>query len=294
MVRFATKVYGRFSFNYFTRNFDNLLVGWRFSAQALGFYKKAYVLFAMSSVLQGFTNVAVSALSRLTSDRERYKMHLLSAISVWAFLGMAVGGVLTLGGRDLIRILLGPQWQTAGEIFTFFGPGFGAMFIYGIHGWIHLSIGKPGRWFRWGILEFLVTGSMFVFSLKWGPSAVAISWSASLLILTLPAIAYAGRPVGLHTYAVIGAVWRPCVAAVASAIATANILHVFASGAASNVGQAALRLIEISVVFTAMYLVIVCCLHGGVAPLRQIAGLLREMIGRSRTSAIPAESPASK
>jgi O-antigen/teichoic acid export membrane protein len=32
-------------FGYFTRNTDNLLVGRRFGASALGFYKKAYDVF---------------------------------------------------------------------------------------------------------------------------------------------------------------------------------------------------------------------------------------------------------
>ena len=41
---FAATVYARFSANYFTRNFDNLLIGWRFNAATLGFYKKAYDL----------------------------------------------------------------------------------------------------------------------------------------------------------------------------------------------------------------------------------------------------------
>jgi len=47
MVRFAMYTYGRYSVNYFTRNTDNLLVGWRFGAPALGFYKKAYDLFSL-------------------------------------------------------------------------------------------------------------------------------------------------------------------------------------------------------------------------------------------------------
>ena len=44
-VKFATNVYSRFSLNYFAGNADNLLVGWRFGAQALGFYKKAFDIF---------------------------------------------------------------------------------------------------------------------------------------------------------------------------------------------------------------------------------------------------------
>ena len=49
MLKFAMYTYGRFSVNYFARNTDNLLVGWRFGAPALGFYKKAYDLFSLSA-----------------------------------------------------------------------------------------------------------------------------------------------------------------------------------------------------------------------------------------------------
>ena len=67
VLRFAFNVYGRFSFNYFSRNMDNLLVGWRFGSGALGFYKKAYDLFLLpaSQLLAPLTALAVSTLSRL-------------------------------------------------------------------------------------------------------------------------------------------------------------------------------------------------------------------------------------
>src|SRR2546428_4854049 len=90
MVRFAIHVYGRFSLNYFARNTDNLLVGWRFNAQSLGYYKKAYDLFALSAVVQSLTKVAVSALSQLRADSIRYRQHLLRALSVAAFVGMGL------------------------------------------------------------------------------------------------------------------------------------------------------------------------------------------------------------
>ena len=55
----------------------------------------------------------------------------------------------------MIRFLLGPGWEESGRIFTFFGPGIGVMLLYNTHGWIHLSAGRPDRWFRWGVIEFL-------------------------------------------------------------------------------------------------------------------------------------------
>ena len=164
--------YGRYSVNYFTRNTDNLLVGWRFGAPALGFYKKAYDLFSLSAsqLVASTSVVAVSALSRVTGDDAKYRRYLLGSIAVMAFLGMAISGNLTLIGTDLIRLLLGPGWGTAGKIFTYFAPGIGIMIVYGTHGWIHLSIGRADRWFRWGIVEWTVTIGLFIASLHWGPS----------------------------------------------------------------------------------------------------------------------------
>ena len=101
MVRFAVNTYGRFTVNYFARNLDNALVGWRSGAQLLGFYKKAYDLFALSAgqIVSPLTVVAVAALSRLTQDQARYRRHLLSVLSIVAFVGMGLGASLTLVGE---------------------------------------------------------------------------------------------------------------------------------------------------------------------------------------------------
>ena len=285
MVRFALHVYGRFSFNYFARNADNVLVGWRLNAQLLGFYKKAYDLFALSSVPQSLTPVAISALSRLSHDPQQYKRYLVRALSVSALLGMGAAGTLTLVGRDLIRVLLGPGWEPAGRIFTFFGPGFGIMFVYGIHGWIHLSLGRPGRWVRWGIFEFVVTGLLFVLALPWGPAAVAMCWSLSLLIL---------RPIDLSIAPMIAAVWKSVVASLVASCATALIVGELGYWtAAPNLIEAAIRIAKTSLLFGVLYLSMVTILHRSCTPLYQVAGLLREMMPWGRSSKVsPAFSEA--
>jgi PST family polysaccharide transporter len=71
MVRFAVKVYGQYCLLYSSQNIDNVLVGWRFNAVALGFYKKAYDLFTLTAaqLTAPLNNVALSALSRLNQDQ---------------------------------------------------------------------------------------------------------------------------------------------------------------------------------------------------------------------------------
>jgi PST family polysaccharide transporter len=281
MVRFALHVYGRFSINYFARNMDNLLVGWRFGAHSLGFYKKAYDLYAgpVSAITGPLTNVAVSALSRFRRDSVQYRQNILRALALMAFVGMGLSGVFTLAGKDVIRVLLGPKWDEAGRIFTFFGPGVGVMLLYHSNGWIHLSIGRPDRWFRWGLVELLFTGLLFLLALPWGPVGIAVAWTASFLLLAVPAYLYAGRPIRLGVIPVAAVVWKYPFASLLAGCASAVIIRgspflVTMSGAVG----ALTRIVVVSVLFGSLYLGAVTLLHWDSAPVLQFARLLRRMV----------------
>jgi len=292
MVKFAIHVYARFTFNYFSRNTDNLLVGWRFGAGSLGFYKKAYDLFALSAsqLTAPLANVAVSALSRFKSDSAQYRKFLLNALGVIAFAGMGISAVFTLIGKDLIRLLLGPGWEQAGQIFVYFGPGIGVMMVYYAQSWIHLSIGRPDRWFRWGLIEVSVTILLFLLMLPWGAAGIAVAWTVSFWILLLPAFWYAGRPIQFGVAPVIAVIWRFVVAALVAGFVTAMIFGGLATFAAPTSLIAAItRISEISLLFAAFYLGAVFILYRGFEPMHQVIRLLQEMMpGRrsTKTSAV--------
>lgn len=280
LVWFAARVNGRWNLDYFTRNMDNLLVGWRFGPAPLGYYKRAYDLFALpaNQFLSVFP-VAVSTLSRLHRDPPQYKKYFLGGLSVLALVGVAAGAELTLVGRDIVRILLGPGWDMAGQIFTYFGPGIGVMLVYGTHGMMHLSLGTPGRWFRWGIVEFVVTGLLFLAGLHWGPVGVAAAWTASFWILTIPAFWYAGQPIGFGASAIVATVWRFLVASGLAGFASVGIMHFFPSLAVERGWVGALvRVVVTSLLFLILYVLAVILLHGNAAPLRQFARLFGEML----------------
>ncbi len=285
MSIFAMYTYGRFSVNYFARNTDNLLVGWRFGAPAIGFYKKAYDLFSLSAtqLVSSTAVVAVSALSRVRDDRAQYLRYLTGAFAVMALVGMGIAGDLTLVGKDLIRVLLGAKWGPAGTIFTYFAPGIGVMILYGTHGWIHLSIGRADRWFRWGLVEWTVTILLFVAGLHWGPEGIAVAWGVSYWTLTIPAMWYAGRPMGIGVGPLLQTVWRYIVAALLACVASLWMVARWpALAAAGGTGGAALRLVVESMVFVVLYLGAMVALHRGPHPLERLLGLVRDMMSTAR------------
>jgi len=293
VIRFAAKVYGQFGLRYSTRNVDNLLVGWRFNAGALGYYKKAFDLFALSAgqLTAPMDNVALAALSRLNQDPARFRRYFAKALGIIAFVGMAVSADLILVGRDVVRLVLGAQWSESGRIFQLFGPGIGAMLLASTVGWIHLSIGKPGRWLRWTVVEFAVTASLFVLALPWGPKGIAAAWSVSYCILLIPAFWYAGRPIGFGVSFLIGAVWRYGAASLLAGLVTVAVFRGRPIWASPPGPSAALEAaIIISLAFVASYLGAVVLLHRSFAPFRQLASLLRELAPR-RTVASPVLEP---
>jgi O-antigen/teichoic acid export membrane protein len=281
MVKFALKVYAHFVFSYSTGNMDNLLAGWRYGARALGFYKKAFDLFTLPAqqLLSPMSAVVMVTLSRLKRDRTQYERYLLSGMSVLAFVGMGVGADLTLVGKDLVRAVLGPSWGETGRIFVFFGPGIGAMLLYSTHSWLHLSIGRPDRLFRWGITEFLCTAGLFVIALPWGPEGIALAWTISYFVLMLPAFWYAGKPIGFGVVPVIAVIWRFFVASVLAGGSTAWLIHVSSPfGSTPGALGAFDRLMSISLVFFALYLIVVIALHHGPEPIYQTARLASELL----------------
>ena len=255
-LKFAMNVYSHFAFIYLTRNTDNLLVGWRFGARALGFYKKAYDLFVLpeTQLLAPMSAVVVSTLSRVSGDREQFQRYFLRAISVLALVGMGIGADFALVGTDLIRFLLGPGWEEAGRIFALFGPGIGVMLIYNTHGWIHLSIGRPERWFRWGLMEFACTASLFVLALRWGPSGIALAWTISYFLLIFPALVRrkANRP-GYRT--VFAIIWKFFAASVGAGVGTVLIIRATPHIATAYGARGAfVRLVSVSLVFFGLYI----------------------------------------
>jgi len=279
MVSFAVHTYGRFTFNYCARNLDNLLVGWRLGTYQLGFYKKAYDLFALPTgqLISPLTSVAVSSLSRL--QPLAYRRFFLTAVGVTAFLGMAIGADLTLVGEDVIQVLLGPAWTPSGRIFTFFGPGIGIMLIYYTHGWIHLSIGRADRWLRWSLIEFAVTALLFLVGLHWGSQGIAAAWAVSFWVLTIPAFWYAGKPIDFPVQAILHAVWRFVLAALVAYVAASFVIgRVPLVAAPTSTSELLLRISSMSFLFLSLYLAVVVLLHRSLSPLRQLVRLISTMV----------------
>ena len=112
MIRFGRNIVGNYVMNYFAGNVDKALIGWRSGATSLGFYDRAYQISSMpfDLLILPVQSVAVTTLSKLITEPEEFKRFFLNSMSILAFIGMPLSGVLALASKDLVLLLLGPQW----------------------------------------------------------------------------------------------------------------------------------------------------------------------------------------
>lgn len=281
MLRFAFNTYGNFITDYFCRNIDKVLIGRFHGAQSLGHYSRAYHLSNMlaSQLVHPLTSVAIAALSRLSNDPEKLRRSYLTALSILAFVCMPMSAVLTLVGRDLVLLFLGPQWHKAGQIFSAFGPSIGIAIIYFTHGWLHLSLGRADRWFRWGIVALIVTAIAFVIGLPFGPLGVAIAYAASFYVLIGPGLWYAGRPIHLKLSSIVSVIWKYYISALTAGLLCWFLLYSYDFTSSIFIELSILmRILVPCVLCIAIYLPLIVALFQSRRPISQFVSVIHDMI----------------
>jgi PST family polysaccharide transporter len=266
LLFFGVNSIGYLTLNFFTRNIDKTIIGWRFGAIQLGFYDKAFNLFLVpvSQLTMALHHVAVTTLSKLRSEPEKYKRYYLNAVSIISFLGMPVCAFLGSVSQEMILLLFGPKWVQSVELFFLLTISAGVHLIYSTQEWIHVSLGRADRWLRWGAIALVVTVAGYVVAMLISTRAVAVAYTLSVYALVGPAIAYAGKPIGLRFSEVLFACWRYFVgAAVAGACCRLLLSYGFSQGAL------VLRLLAGFSLYVAAYLIAVIALFRSAEPIRK-------------------------
>jgi PST family polysaccharide transporter len=128
-------------------------------------------------------------------------------------------------------------------------------------------------------MEFVCTASLFLLALHWGPSGIALAWTISYFLLMFPGFAYAGKPIGLGIQPVFAVIWKFFAASGLAGIATALVVRVVPPfGTAAGALGAFARMVSVSVIFFALYLVGVIVLYRGFKPINETISLLRHLL----------------
>jgi PST family polysaccharide transporter len=221
MVRFGLHVVG-FSVTYsVARAVDRIGLGLFYRPEQVGYYQNAITLYDSSifSALIQLHTVGSAALSKLQSNPAALRQKYEAALSALAFFVMPAAAILSVTAEDLTVLLLGEKWRPAGLLLSIIA--FRGIFqvIEGSQGWLHLSIGRADRWRNWGIISLVVQVMAVLAGLPFGLLGVAVAVVMASLLLAVPSISYAGRPIGIGGAFVIRTVGHQLIGAISAAAA---------------------------------------------------------------------------
>lgn len=191
--------------NWFNRQFDNALIGWRWGPTELGYYNRAYNLLIMPiSFINGPIGAAVMPLlSRFQSKPVDWKRYYLIALAGSCGAGYLMATLLYLTSSEIIEILLGPQWTLAGTIFAVLAISMFPATPINTVGWIYMSLGRTRRMFHWGLFSSALIAISFLIGLPDRAMGVARAYTIIMCVLALPGMAYAIRGTSLSLREVV-------------------------------------------------------------------------------------------
>lgn len=221
MIRFGLNITGFTTADYLGRVADRVAVGKRAGPTELGYYQNAFFVYDNALTLMAISlhSVAVASLSKLRDNVPELKRYWAKALSSLAFYAMPVFAVLAVMGEDLIVILLGKKWLFTGTIVSVLALRGIPHVVERTLGWLHVPAGRSDRWMRWGLFGSAVQIVALFCGLPFGTLGVAGAYTITMYLLFIPAIAYAGQPLGIGARDVIRVVGPQLVGALASAAA---------------------------------------------------------------------------
>jgi PST family polysaccharide transporter len=187
--------------NFFHRQLDNIIVGWRFGAVELGYYSRGYQLMMLPlNLFNGSLSSAVEpSLSRLRNEPERWRQAFLDALGLVTFLGAGVAACLIAVSGPLITTVYGPGWEKTATIFQWLAVSILAGAPMNASGWIYFSLGETRRMFMWSLFFVPIVCLGFALAIPYGSIGIAISYAVTMSLLLVPCFAFAcrGTPVSL-------------------------------------------------------------------------------------------------
>jgi PST family polysaccharide transporter len=202
MLRFGGTLTAAGIVNYFSRNFDNLVIGRFAGAAQLGVYSKAYALLLMpvQQINGPIAAVAIPAMARLQDQPAEYRRYYLKVIQIIAYVSMPLAVLLGVLAEEVVLILLGPQWHEAARIFQILALFVVVQNVSVTTGWVMQSLGRAKRLLKWQAIHALVFVIACFIGVRWGAVGVAMVTTIQGLLAMLPAmwVAYNGSPVTLR------------------------------------------------------------------------------------------------
>lgn len=205
---------------YIATNFEKILLGRYWGADAIGIYGRAYQLsnIPISNLNSSAGEVAFPALSRVQDDLPRLRNYFLKGYGLVLALTVPATVGSALFSSDLIHVLMGSKWNAATPVFRLLAPTILVSAISNPLSWLLMSLGKIRRLFIMSLVISPVMMIGYLIGLPYGPNGVASAYSIVMMLWVLPMIAWAVHGTAVSFRDVLVTACKPLVCGVVAGV----------------------------------------------------------------------------
>ena len=216
---------------YVASNFEKVLLGRYWGADAIGIYGRAYQLIRLptDNLNSAVGEVAFAALSRLQDEPDRLRRYFLKGYALVLGLTLPITAACAFFADDLILVLLGDKWKAAAPIFRLLASTILVYAIVNPLGWLLNSLGLVERGLKIALVfaPFIIVG--YVIGLPFGPSGVALAYSTVMALWVVPFVVWAVHGTVVSAADVFMALSRPLGASVVAALLALGTRFLYAT-----------------------------------------------------------------
>jgi PST family polysaccharide transporter len=275
MLRFGLHLIGFCATDFAAKNSDRVAIGYSLGARILGYYQNALLVYEnlLDVAVGPLHAVAVASLSKLRNNLEELKRSWAKALSTLTFYLMPAFGILAVSGQDLIVLLLGNKWSHAGVLLNVLALRGIAQSVERTLGWLHVAAGRTDRWMRWGVIAACIQFVALLSGLPFGSMGVVLAYTICMYGLFIPAIAYAGHPLGIGATDVIKVVGRQLVGALFATLVGFLVRQTLLVDAEKSV-----RMPVVALVYVAAYILLTVGVFRVRTPIAVALSLMRDFL----------------
>ena len=276
MTKFGLNWVGFFAPDFVGRFADRIAIGRVAGAMALGYYQKACLVYdnCLDLIIQPLTSVALAGLCKLRNERDGLWHSWSKALSTVAFFAMPAFGILAVTSRDILVLALGEKWTSASILLSILALRGIPHAVERTCCWLHNAAGRADRFMRWGVVSGVAQLAALFVGLPFGTIGIAWAYVASTYLVFLPAIAYAGKPLGIGVRRVLQVIGPQMVGALVACVAGFVMRETVLAET-----QLVLRGLLLMISYSAVYFIIVLGLFRLRTPLQVGRSLLRACAG---------------
>lgn len=199
MFSFSSNLLAFNFFNYFARNFDNLLIGKILGAQILGYYSFAYnaMLKPLQYISGSVGNVLFPALSSIQNDKDQVRLAYVKVVRSISLITFPMMSGLMVVSREFVLIFYGDKWEQVIILLQLLCV-VGAMQSIGTTvGIVFISQGRSDLQLKWGVFASTVYIIAFLIGIRWGLIGLILLYMAAGIFLWPLSHYFANRLIAL-------------------------------------------------------------------------------------------------